>query len=224
MGAKLVNEVASKTSDVAGDGTTTATVLAEAIFSAGLKNITAGANPTAVKRGIDAAVEVAVKSIKDQSVKVRGKDDIAKVATISANGDQEVGKMLSEAFEKVGKDRRHRDEEGRASEHLGAVEGMQFDKGYVSPYFITNPTTLETVARERTFSFMRRKSPRARPIPVLEKMRMSASRCSSSPRTSRAKPWRPWWSTSSAACCTPVPSRLPASAIAAKPCWATSRS
>ena len=172
MGAKLVNEVASKTSDVAGDGTTTATVLAEAIFSAGLKNITAGANPTAVKRGIDAAVEVAVKSIKDQSVKVRGKDDIAKVATISANGDQEVGKMLSEAFEKVGKDGVIEIEEGKSLETTWEhVEGMQFDKGYVSPYFITNPTTLETVLEDPYILIYEKKISSLRDlIPVLEKI------------------------------------------------------
>jgi len=146
MGAKLVNEVASKTSDLAGDGTTTATVLAEAIFSEGLKNVTAGANPTALKRGIDAAVQIAVEEIKKQAVKVRGKDDIAKVATISANGNKEIGKILSSAFDKVGKDGVIEIEEGKGIDTTWEhVEGMQFDKGYVSPYFVTNPTTLEAV-------------------------------------------------------------------------------
>jgi len=146
MGAKLVNEVASKTSDLAGDGTTTATVLAEAIFSEGLKNVTAGANPTALKRGIDAAVQIAVEEIKKQAVKVRGKDDIAKVATISANGNKEIGKILSSAFDKVGTDGVIEIEEGKGIDTTWEhVEGMQFDKGYVSPYFVTNPTTLEAV-------------------------------------------------------------------------------
>ncbi len=149
MGAKLVNEVASKTSDLAGDGTTTATVLAEAIFSEGLKNVTAGANPTALKRGIDAAVQIAVEEIKKQAVKVRGKDDIAKVATISANGNREIGKILSSAFDKVGKDGVIEIEEGKGIDTTWEhVEGMQFDKGYVSPYFVTNPTTLEAVLED----------------------------------------------------------------------------
>ncbi len=144
MGAKLVNEVASKTSDAVGDGTTTATVLAEAIFAEGLKNITAGAAPMAVKRGIDAAVEIAVKSIAAMSAKVCGKDDITKVGTISANGDLEVGKILSAAFDKVGQDGVVEVEEGKGLETTWEhVEGMQIDKGFLSPYFITNPAKLE---------------------------------------------------------------------------------
>jgi chaperonin GroEL len=143
MGAKLVNEVSSKTSDLAGDGTTTATVLAEAIFAEGLKNMTAGAAPMAVKRGIDAAVPPWRSSqIKKQSVKVGGKDDIAKVGTISANGDAEVGKILADAFDKVGKDGVVEVEEGKSIETSWEhVEGMQLDKGYISPYFITNPAS-----------------------------------------------------------------------------------
>ena len=172
MGAKLVHEVANKTSDVAGDGTTTATVLAEAIFAEGLKNITAGANPMAVKRGIDEAVEVAVESIKKLSVKVRGKDDIAKVATISSNGDQAVGKMLSEAFEKVGKDGVIEIEEGKGIETTWEhVEGMQFDKGFISPYFITNPTALETVLEDPHIMIYEKKIGSLRDlIPLLEKI------------------------------------------------------
>ncbi len=146
MGAKLVNEVASKTSDVAGDGTTTATVLAEAIYAEGLKNVTAGAAPIALKRGIDAAVDVAVEAIRKQAVKIRDKNDISKVATISANGDKAVGKILSDAFDKVGKDGVVEVEEGKGLETTWEhVEGMQFDKGYVSPYFVTNPTAMEAV-------------------------------------------------------------------------------
>jgi len=172
MGAKLVNEVASKTSDVAGDGTTTATVLAEAIFAEGLKNITAGANPMAVKRGIDAAVDIAVSTIKGLSIKVRGKDDIAKVATISANGDKEVGKMLAEAFEKVGKDGVIEIEEGKSLETTWEhVEGMQFDKGFISPYFITNPSALEAVLEEPYILVYEKKITSLRDmIPLLEKV------------------------------------------------------
>ena len=172
MGVKLVNEVASKTSDVVGDGTTTATVLAEAIFAEGLKNITAGANPMAVKRGIDAAVEVVVKSIKNQSVEVHGQDDIAKVATISSNGDKEIGKMLAAAFNKVGKDGVIEIEEGKSLETTWEhVEGMQFDKGFISPYFITNPTALEAHLDDPYILIYEKKISSIRDlIPVLEKI------------------------------------------------------
>jgi len=172
MGAKLVNEVASKTSDVVGDGTTTATIFAEAIFSEGLKNVTAGANPMALKRGIDAAVEVVVKSIEAQSVKVRGKDDMAKVGTVSANGDREVGKMLSEAFEKVGKDGVVEVEEGKSLDTTWEhVEGMQFDKGFISPYFITNPASLECLLEDPYILICEKKISSLRDmIPLLEKI------------------------------------------------------
>ncbi len=171
MGAKLVNEVASKTSDIAGDGTTTATVLAEAIFAEGLKNVTAGAAPMALKRGIDAAVAIVVDEIKKQSIKVRGKDDIGKVATISANGDKEVGKILSAAFEKVGKDGVIEIEEGKSLDTTWEhVEGMQFDKGFVSPYFITNPATLEVVLEDPYILIYEKKISAIRDIiPLLEK-------------------------------------------------------
>jgi chaperonin GroEL len=172
MGAKLVNEVASKTGDVAGDGTTTATVLAEAIFAEGLKNITAGANPVAVKRGIEAAVEVAVKNIAAQSVKVRNNDDIAKVGTISANGDRAVGKMLASAFEKVGKDGVIEIEEGKGTETTWEhVDGMQFDKGFISPYFVTNPGTLEAVLEDPYILIHEKKISTLRDmVPLLEKV------------------------------------------------------
>jgi len=172
MGAKLVNEVASKTSDAAGDGTTTATVLAEAIFAEGLKNVTAGAAPMALKRGIDAAVQIAVEEIKKQSTKVRGKDDIAKVATISANGDTEVGKILSAAFEKVSKDGVIEIEEGKGLETTWEhVEGMQFDKGFISPYFITNPTSLEVLLEDPYILIYEKKISSIRDlVPLLEKV------------------------------------------------------
>ena len=144
MGAQMVKEVASKTNDVAGDGTTTATLLAEAIYREGLKNLTAGANGMALKRGIDAATAAVVDGIAKLSKKVKSADEIAQVATLSANGDEEIGKMISEAMEKVGKEGTITVEEAKTLESsLDVVEGMQFDKGYLSPYFVTNPDAME---------------------------------------------------------------------------------
>src|SRR6516164_3768233 len=137
MGAKLVNAVAQKTSDVAGDGTTTATILALAIYQEGLRNITAGANPMTVKRGIDKAVDAAVAQLDSMSKQLKTKEEMQQVASISANNDPTIGKLMADAFEKVGKDGVITVEEGKTSETaLDFVEGMQFDKGYVSPYFI----------------------------------------------------------------------------------------
>ena len=144
MGAQMVKEVASKTNDVAGDGTTTATLLAEAIYREGLKNLTAGANATALKRGIDKATAAVVDGIAKQAKKVKTADEIAQVATLSANGDEEIGKMISEAMDKVGKEGTITVEEAKTLESsLDVVEGMQFDKGYLSPYFVTNPDAME---------------------------------------------------------------------------------
>ncbi len=146
MGAKMVNEVASKTNDVAGDGTTTAVILAEAIWQEGLRNVTAGANPMALKRGIDLAVSAAVVGIERMSKKVKGRDDIAKVGTISANGDAEVGKLLADALDEVGTEGVIEVEEGKSLQtEKEVVEGMQFDKGFLSPYFITDPGSMECV-------------------------------------------------------------------------------
>jgi len=140
MGAKLVNAVAQKTSDVAGDGTTTATILALSIYQEGLRNIAAGANPMGVKRGIDKAVEAVVSHIEKIAVKLSSKKEIAQVAAISANNDKYIGDKMADAFERVGKDGVITVEEGKTSETtLDFVEGMQFDKGYISPYFITSP-------------------------------------------------------------------------------------
>ena len=146
MTNKLVNEVASKTSDLAGDGTTTATVLAQAIFREGLKNVTAGANPMAIKRGIDKAVHTIVEELKKISVPTSGKKEIAQVGTISANNDKEIGDLIAEAMEKVGKDGVITVEEAKSmTTSLDVVEGMQFDRGYLSPYFVTDPDRMECV-------------------------------------------------------------------------------
>ena len=146
MGAQMVKEVASKTNDVAGDGTTTATLLAESIYREGLKNLTAGANAMSLKNGIDAATGAVVESIAKMSKKVKSADEIRQVATISANGDTEIGAIISEAMDKVGKDGTITVEEARTLETtLDVVEGMQFDKGYLSPYFVTAPDDMECV-------------------------------------------------------------------------------
>src|SRR5947209_2981110 len=149
MGAQMVKEVASKTSDVAGDGTTTATVLAQAIYHEGAKLVTAGANPMDVKRGIDAAVEVVVGELKTQSKPTKGKTEIAQVGTISANGDSTIGNMIAEAMEKVGKEGVITVEEAKSMETtLDVVEGMQFDRGYLSPYFVTDAERMEAVLED----------------------------------------------------------------------------
>ncbi len=144
MGAQMVREVASKTSDIAGDGTTTATVLAEAVYREGLKNVTAGANPMALKRGIDKAVEAIVGKLGDMSKRIKDRAEIAQVAMISANGDKAIGEIIADAMEKVGKDGTITVEEAKSIDtSLDVVEGMQFDKGYLSPYFVTNADTME---------------------------------------------------------------------------------
>src|SRR5437879_5141876 len=149
MGAQMVKEVASKTSDVAGDGTTTATVLAQAIYTEGAKLVTAGANPMEIKKGIDEAVEAIVKHLKEQSKPTKGKTEIAQVGTISANGDSTIGNMIAEAMEKVGKEGVITVEEAKSMEStLEVVEGMQFDRGYLSPYFVTDAERMEAVLED----------------------------------------------------------------------------
>ena len=173
MGAKLVNVVASKTSDVAGDGTTTATILARAIYREGLKNITAGANPTAVRRGIEKAVEAAVTELHEKiSRPVSKKEEIAQVGTISANNDATIGAMLADAVERVGRDGVITVEEGKSAEtSLEFVEGMQFDKGYLSPYFVTSPTTMEAILDDALILLHEKKISNLRDlIPLLEKV------------------------------------------------------
>jgi chaperonin GroEL len=176
MGAKLVNVVASKTSDVAGDGTTTATILARAIFREGLRTITTGANPTAVRRGIEKAVEAAVEELTTKlSRPVSKKEEIAQVGTISANNDATIGNLLADAVEKVGRDGVITVEEGKtASTTLEFVEGMQFDKGYLSPYFVTSPTTMEAVLDDVLILLHEKKIANLREmIPLLEKVAQS---------------------------------------------------
>jgi len=144
MGAQLVKEVASKTADSAGDGTTTATVLAQSMFSTGIKNVAAGANPMDLKRGIDKAVTAVVANLKEQSKEIKNNNEIKQVGTISANNDAEIGEMIANAMEKVGKDGVITVEEARGTEtEVKTVEGMQFDRGYLSPYFVTNTEKME---------------------------------------------------------------------------------
>ncbi len=171
MGAKMVNQVASKTSDAVGDGTTTSTVLAEAIYKDGLKHVIADANPMAIQRGISKAAEAVTKFIESVSVPVKGHGDIAKVATISANNNEKVGELLAEAFDKVGSEGVIEVEEGKGMEsELDVVEGMQFDKGYISPYFMTNPETLEAVLEDAYILLHEKKISNIREIiPLLEK-------------------------------------------------------
>jgi chaperonin GroEL len=170
-GAQMVREVASKTSDIAGDGTTTATVLAQAIFREGVKNVTAGANPMEIKRGIDAAVRVAVEYIESISRPVEGKD-IQHIGTISANNDEEIGSIIAQAMEKVGKDGVITVEEARGLDTvLEVVEGMQFDRGYLSPYFVTDPERMESVLENAKILIYEKKISSMKDLlPILEQV------------------------------------------------------
>jgi chaperonin GroEL len=172
MGAQMVKEVATKTSDLAGDGTTTATVLAQAIFREGLKNVTAGANPMAIKRGIEKAVETVVAELKKISTPTKGKKEIAQVGTISANNDKEIGDLIADAMEKVGKDGVITVEEARGLETtLDTVEGMQFDRGYLSPYFVTDPERMEAALEDALVLIHDKKISSMKDLlPVLEKV------------------------------------------------------
>jgi chaperonin GroEL len=172
MGAQMVREVASKTSDVAGDGTTTATVLAQAIFREGLKQVTGGHGPMEIKRGIEQAVDVVVEELRKLSREVKGKTEIAQVGTISANNDSTVGDLIAEAMEKVGKDGVITVEEGKTAEtSMDVVEGMQFDRGYISPYFVTNAERMEAVL-ENPYMLLNEKklSNMKELLPVLEQI------------------------------------------------------
>ncbi|MGQ4807479.1 60 kDa chaperonin 5 [Candidatus Entotheonellaceae bacterium PAL068K] len=172
MGAQLLREVASKTSDIAGDGTTTATVLAQSIFREGVKNVTAGANPMDLKRGIDRAVETVVDEMQKLSRPTKDKREIAQIGTISANNDPDIGDLIAEAMEKVGKDGVITVEEAKSMEtSLDIVEGMQFDRGYLSPYFVTNPERMETVLEDAYILLHEKKISNMRELlPVLEQI------------------------------------------------------
>jgi chaperonin GroEL len=172
MGAKLVNAVAQKTSDLAGDGTTTATILALSIYQEGLRAVTSGANPMAIKRGIDKAVEAAVAHLNSISKKLTKKEEMEQVAGISANNDPTIGKLMADAFEKVGKDGVITVEEGKTSDtSLDFVEGMQFDKGYISPYFVTNPTEMKAELEDCYILLYEKKLSNVRDmLPLLEKV------------------------------------------------------
>ncbi len=172
MGAQMVKEVATKTSDLAGDGTTTATILAQAIFREGLKNVTAGVNPMALKRGIDKAVAAVVDALKAMSVATNGKKEIAQVGAISANNDKEIGDLIAEAMEKVGKDGVITVEEAKGLETtLETVEGMQFDRGYLSPYFVTDPEKMEAVLEDALILIHDKKISSMKDLlPILEKV------------------------------------------------------
>ena len=172
MGAQMVKEVATKTSDLAGDGTTTATVLAQAIFREGLKSVTAGVNPMALKRGIDKAVETVVEELKKISVPTKGRKEIAQVGAISANGDKEIGDKIADAMDKVGKDGVITVEEAKGLETtLETVDGMQFDRGYLSPYFITDPEKMEAVLEDAYVLVHEKKIATMKDLlPVLEKV------------------------------------------------------
>ncbi len=175
MGAQMVREVASKTSDVAGDGTTTATLIAQAIFREGLKSVTAGYNPMSIKRGIDLAVGAVTNEIKKMSKPVSGRQEISNVGTISANNDRHIGDLIAEAMEKVGKDGVITVEESKSAEtKLEVVEGMQFDRGYVSPYFVTDPDSMETVLEDALILIHDKKIASMKDLlPVLEKVAQS---------------------------------------------------
>jgi chaperonin GroEL len=177
MGAKLVIEVAQKTSDLAGDGTTTATVLARAIFKEGLRNIVAGSNPTAVRRGIDRAVSAAVEQLVGMSKKVSNKAEVANVGAISANNDMVIGELLAEALHRVGQDGVITVEEGKTAETtVEYVDGMQFDKGYISPYFITNPTDMNCEFENAKVLIFEKKISNIRDlVPILEKVGQSGA-------------------------------------------------
>jgi len=172
MGAQMVREVASKTSDVAGDGTTTATVLAQAIFREGLKNVTAGANPMDLKRGIDLAVTKVIEYLKSVSKEVGGREEIAQVGSISANNDKTIGNLIADAMEKVGKDGVITVEESKSAEtSLDVVEGMQFDRGYISPYFVTNSETMEATLEDPYILIHDKKISAMKDLlPILEKI------------------------------------------------------
>ncbi len=225
MGAQMVREVASKTNDLAGDGTTTATVLAASIMKEGLKLVAAGMNPMDLKRGVDIAVTAVVKDIERRSKKVQTSEEIAQIGTVAANGDKTIGKMIADAMKKVGNEGVITVEEAKSLEtELDVVEGMQFDRGYLSPYFITNAEKMVAELEDVYLLIHEKKLSSLQPLlPLLEAVFKRPSRSSSSPRTSKARRWRRSWSTSCAAASRSQLSRRRGSAIAVRRCSRTSR-
>lgn len=225
MGAQLVKEVATKTNDTVGDGTTTATLLAQAIVNDGLRNVAAGANPLAIRRGIDKAVNAAVAEMKKQAKPVETKEQIASVGTISA-GDPEVGEKIAEAMEVVGKDGVITVEDSQTFDiTIDTVEGMQFDKGYVSAYFVTDNDRMEAVMKDPYILITDQKISSVQTSCLFSRLSSApAVACSSSLRTSTARLCRPRSSTRSVAPSTSAPSRLRATAIAASASSRTSPS
>ena len=221
MGAQMVKEVACKTSDVAGDGTTTATVFAQAIYREGMKNVTAGANPMALKRGIDKAVEAVVIELKKLSIPTKGKKEIAQVATISANNDSTIGNLIADAMEKVGKDGVITVEEAKSTETtLEVVEGMQFDRGYISPYFVTNADQMEAVLEDPYILINEKKIANMKDIlPILEKVAQRGKPFLIIAEEVEGEAWRPWSSTRFVEPFPRQPSRLLDLVTGAKPCW-----
>jgi chaperonin GroEL len=195
MGAQLVKEVASKTSDVAGDGTTTATVLAQAIFSQGSKLVAAGNNPMDIKRGIDKAVEMVVEELKNISKPIKDHKEIAQVGTISANNDKTIGDIIAQAMEKVGKEGVITVEEAKSMETtLETVEGMQFDRGYLSPYVVTDPERMEASMENAGILIYDKKISNMKDLlPIPSRPPNPANPCSLLPKTSKAKRLPPWW-------------------------------
>ena len=179
MGARMVREVASKTSDVAGDGTTTATVMAEAIFNEGLKAVVAGVNPIQMKSGIEAAVADITDKLRKMSIKIKDKSEMANVASIAANNDRAIGNLLADAMERVGKDGVVTVDEGKSlHDELEFVEGMQFDRGYLSPYFVTDPGTMEAVLEDPYILVYEKKITNIKDlVPVWSKLFSKASHC-----------------------------------------------
>ena len=201
MGAQMVREVASKTSDLAGDGTTTAIVLAQAIVREGCKAVAAGMNPMDLKRGVDMAVEAVVDDLQKRTKKIRTSAEIAQVGTIAANSETEVGEMISEAMEKVGNEGVITVEEAKSLHtELEVVEGMQFDRGYISPYFITNAEKMVVELEDPHILLHEKSCPASRRCcRCWNRSCNRAGRYWSSPRISKARRWRPWSSTSCAA-------------------------
>ena len=225
MGAQLAKEVATKTNDVAGDGTTTATVLARAMVHRGMRNVAAGANPMALKRGIEKGVVVAVDAIKDQAKDVGSREDISNVAAISA-ADPTIGNVLAEALDKVGKDGVVTVEESNTfGMELEFVEGMQFDKGYISPYFVTDQERMEAVLDEPYIALVNKKISSVQELlPLLEKVLQAGKPLLVVAEDVEGRRWPPSSSTRSAEPSTSSRSRRPGSAIAARRCSRTSRS